>query len=261
MKDYYNILGVPEGAPQEDIKKAFRRLAVQYHPDKNPGNERQAEEKFKEINEAYSVLGSEAKRREYDYFRKSPFAHSRAGAYRPAYSQEEVFASSFSDPDFMADLDRMFRSAGLRFDSEFVNSIFGGRGFVFQFYTGTRGRRRDTSNAGSAAGPSAVTMLQRKPGLAARLTARMARFVVHKVFGIELLPERGKDLEAKAIITRTEAEKGAEKEISYSRDGVMKRLAVKIPAGIKSGTRIRLRGMGLKGQVPGDLYVQVKIRG
>ena len=56
MKEYYQILCVPENASQEDIKSAFRRLAFKYHPDTNPGNEKQAEERFKEINEAYGVL-------------------------------------------------------------------------------------------------------------------------------------------------------------------------------------------------------------
>ena len=61
MKDYYHILGVPDNASQENIKRAFRKLAFQYHPDINPGNEKQAEEKFKGINEAYGVLGNKEK--------------------------------------------------------------------------------------------------------------------------------------------------------------------------------------------------------
>ncbi len=62
MKDYYRILGVLDSASQEEIKSAFRKLAFKYHPDTNPGNEKQAEEKFKEINEAYGVLGDKDKR-------------------------------------------------------------------------------------------------------------------------------------------------------------------------------------------------------
>ncbi|HAI75615.1 MAG TPA: hypothetical protein DCM08_05160 [Microscillaceae bacterium] len=65
FKDYYKILGVPKQASQEEIKKAYRKLAVKHHPDKNPGN-KQAEEKFKEINEAYDVLGDPKKRKKYD---------------------------------------------------------------------------------------------------------------------------------------------------------------------------------------------------
>ena len=64
-KNYYEVLGVPESAPQKDITKAYRKLARQYHPDANPGNSA-AEERFKDISAAYDVLGDEAKRKEYD---------------------------------------------------------------------------------------------------------------------------------------------------------------------------------------------------
>ena len=67
VKDYYQILGVSTDASPEDIKKAFRRLALRYHPDRNPGNTEEAEGRFKEINEAYEVLGDEQKRHQYDY--------------------------------------------------------------------------------------------------------------------------------------------------------------------------------------------------
>ena len=65
-KDYYRILGVPRNANGEQIKKAYRKLAMKYHPDRNPGNEKWANEKFKEINEAFEVLGDEQKKRQYD---------------------------------------------------------------------------------------------------------------------------------------------------------------------------------------------------
>ncbi|HHW59544.1 MAG TPA: DnaJ domain-containing protein, partial [Bacteroidales bacterium] len=64
-KDYYKILGVSKNSSTEDIKKAYKKLALQYHPDKNPGN-KEAEEKFKEINEAYEVLSDPEKRKRYD---------------------------------------------------------------------------------------------------------------------------------------------------------------------------------------------------
>ena len=66
MKDYYKILGVSENASERDIKSAYRRLAFRYHPDTNPGNEKEAEAKFKKINEAYCVLGDKVRRRQYD---------------------------------------------------------------------------------------------------------------------------------------------------------------------------------------------------
>lgn len=68
FKDYYQILGVSRDANQQEIKKAFRQLAFRYHPDVNPDNQRQAGEKFKEINEAYEVIGDEDMRHPYNYF-------------------------------------------------------------------------------------------------------------------------------------------------------------------------------------------------
>ena len=136
MKDYYQILGVPEDASQEDIKAAFRKLAFQYHPDVNPGKEKQAEEKFKEINEAYSVLGDAAKRRQYDYARRSGFVGAGAPGY--GFSQSDIFRDAFSNPAFAEELSRMFQDAGLRFDQEFLNQTFfsgPGRGILLLFRT------------------------------------------------------------------------------------------------------------------------------
>ena len=65
-RDYYEVLGVPKDATEKDIKKAYRKLAFKYHPDKNPDHKKEAEEKFKEVNEAYSVLSDPDKRRQYD---------------------------------------------------------------------------------------------------------------------------------------------------------------------------------------------------
>ena len=70
QKDYYKVLGIPESAPADEIKKIYRKLAVKYHPDKNPDNPKQAEAKFKEVSEAYYVLSDEKRRAQYDQMRK-----------------------------------------------------------------------------------------------------------------------------------------------------------------------------------------------
>src|SRR5438045_9113100 len=125
-KDYYKILGVDKKASESEIKKAYRKLAQQYHPDRNPKNSA-AHEKFKEINEAYEVLGDAQKRQKYDLlganyqqwerhggqggFDWGPFARQGAGRTRVEYG----------------DLNEMFGGSGGDF-SEFFQSIFGGAG-------------------------------------------------------------------------------------------------------------------------------------
>lgn len=91
MKDYYKILGVSRDASQEEIKKAFRRLARQYHPDLNPGN-KEAEEKFKEINEAYACLSDPVKRANYDRYGTAEGVSSGFG-----YESYTTFTDIFED--------------------------------------------------------------------------------------------------------------------------------------------------------------------
>lgn len=111
MKSYYDILGVPRGASEEEVKKAYRKLALQYHPDRNK-NDPDAENKFKEISEAYAVLGNKEKRQKYDTY--------GAEGFRQRYSQEDIFR------DF--DLDDVLRNFG-----------FGGGGFSQFFGQGRTG--------------------------------------------------------------------------------------------------------------------------
>jgi curved DNA-binding protein CbpA len=92
LKDYYRILGVNREASAQDIKKAFRQLALRYHPDRNPGDVKEAEEKFKKINEAYEVLSNEQKKRQYDRLLNWP-----------AYSWRTVIINDV--PDDRAELD------------------------------------------------------------------------------------------------------------------------------------------------------------
>lgn len=93
-KDYYEVLGVSKNASEADIKKAFRKLAIKYHPDKNRDNPKEAEEKFKEVNEAYSVLSDETKRAQYDQFGPEAFQNGGTGAPASAVSAKAVSAVS-----------------------------------------------------------------------------------------------------------------------------------------------------------------------
>jgi molecular chaperone DnaJ len=108
-KDYYAILGISRDASEEQIKKAYRNLAMQYHPDKNPGKEEWANEKFKEINEAFAVLGNPDKCRQYDQFGTTG-------------SPNDVFSSTATSSTF-EDIMRDFGGSGLGLD--FLEKIFG----------------------------------------------------------------------------------------------------------------------------------------
>lgn len=127
-KDYYRILGVPTNASDGEIKKAYRKLAMQYHPDRNPGKEEWANEKFKEINGAYGVLGDPQKRKQYDQF-------GTVG------NIGDIFGSPFTRTTFQETM-KDFDWAGLRFD--FLDDIFGdflkGSGSSSSFRSGRPGR-------------------------------------------------------------------------------------------------------------------------
>ncbi len=167
MKDYYKILGVPVDATEEDIKNAFRKLAFKYHPDKNPGNEKQAEEKFKEINEAYSILCDAGKRRQYDYALKSGFDANAYSGY--GHAQSDIFRDAFSNPETVAAMNEMFRQAGLRFDQDFMNrTFFSGNGVIFTFYSGPGGAGQRVYRYGNGAGNIADNFNGRVDGSANR---------------------------------------------------------------------------------------------
>jgi curved DNA-binding protein len=137
-KIYYGVLGIFRNASDGEIKKAYRKLAMQYHPDRNPGKEEWANEKFKEINEAYGVLGDPQKRKQYDQF-------GTVG------NIGDIFSSPFTTTTFQ-EMMKDLGGAGLRFD--FLDDIFGdflkGRGssFSFRSFGGKPGRVRFEARPG-----------------------------------------------------------------------------------------------------------------
>jgi len=134
--DYYAILGVSKDAGADQIKKAYRKLAMQYHPDKNPGKEEWANQKFKEINEAYAVLGDPEKRKRYD-------------RYGTAGNVGDIFGSQYTRTGF-EDMMKDFRGAGLNYD--FMDGIFGdlmkNKGFSFRVYSTGFGSASSGSGTG-----------------------------------------------------------------------------------------------------------------
>jgi curved DNA-binding protein len=152
-KDYYGILGVPKNASDAEIKKAYRKLAMQYHPDRNPGKEKWANEKFKEINEAYGALGDPQKRKQYDQF-------GTVG------NIGDIFGSPSTRTTF-EEMMKDFGGAGLRFD--FLDDIFGdllkGRGssFSFRSFGGKPGRVRFEARPGQEINLDEILRQTRRP--------------------------------------------------------------------------------------------------
>ncbi len=261
-KDYYKVLGVSKDVSQDDLKKAFRKLAMQYHPDRNPAKE--AEDKFKEINEAYAVLSDPDKRRQYDMF----------GA--------EGFGQRYSNDDIFSNFD---------FRSVFEDMGFGGgapqgqRGFDFSSIFGGRGQRGQrgfnpfnggpTAQAGSDAEAELVVTFHeafhggerevvvgsqdvkvRIPPGARTGTRLRVRGKGHQGLGggpagdllikIEVAPHpqfrfAGDDLEMDLELALTDVVLGTNVELTTP-DG--QKQSVRVPAGTSAGQKLRLRGKG-----------------
>ncbi|MGE4132884.1 MAG: DnaJ C-terminal domain-containing protein [Bdellovibrionales bacterium] len=214
-KDYYSVLGVGRQASPDELKKAFRKLAMKFHPDKNPGD-RTAEERFKEVNEAYDVLSDPQKKQMYDQFGHSAFQAGGPGAGQgPFRGNFEGFSGGPGgfqgfDPRQGENFQDMF--------SDFFGDFFAG---------------------GAAPG--------RKGGFRQ--------------------DSRGADLRYTMSITLEEAATGCEKRINFVRHRGGKedhaKLSITVPAGVKPGQRLKLRGEGDNspgGGKAGDLYVIVNFQ-
>lgn len=220
-RDYYEILGVPRGAPTDEIKKAHRRLVRQYHPDANKNNP-QAEEKFKEVQEAYDVLSDAQKRANYDQF-----GHAGVGAPGGAGGGPRGGADPFEA--FRRAQRGQGRgprewSAGPNvsvedFDVGDISDLFE------QFFGARGGAARPGARGGPRARPQAA-------------------------------PPQSADVEHAITITFEQAARGTTLPIQINRDGRLETIDVKIPPGVKEGSRVRLKGKGAQvNGAAGDLYI------
>src|SRR5574337_1914719 len=272
-KDYYAILGVPEQATEEELRRAYRRLALTHHPDKNPGDPK-AEERFKAISEAYAVLMDQGKRRQYDAFRQTQAETGGAtGGFR--YSQEEIFRDLISNPDLssiFAEMNREFARAGIRFDDAFVRQVFfGSRGFVFGgvFIGAPIGvLRRRASRMAVKKDSDQLSANSDQPTGSGGLLSAIGRglkasfdLVKRLISGDQDSAEDSPNLRYHLTITAQEAASGARKRVSFMRGDQIEELMVAIPPGTRSGTRLRLKGKGVEGQdgTHGDLYLRVTV--
>jgi curved DNA-binding protein len=226
FKDYYSTLGVAKTATEKEIKQAFRKLARKHHPDVNPGN-KSAEAKFKEINEAYEVLGDPEKRKKYDELGANwrmyeqaaaaggPGAGPQGGGWNVHYGSggspgggfrtmtEEEVREMFGDADPFSDF----------FHTFFGGSMGGGR---------THGAGRGSRHA----------------------------------------PRRGRDFEQEIQLDLEDAYRGARRRFSIAQDGRERTVDVRIPAGVGDGSRVRVSGEGepgADGAQAGDLYLRIRV--
>lgn len=252
-KDFYETLGVARGADADALKKAYRKLAMQYHPDKNPGD-KQAEQKFKEINEAYDVLKDEQKRAAYDRFGSAAFQGGMGGAGAGGFD----FASSFSDifEDLFSgfagaagrgrDPEANLRGADLRYNLRIsLEDAFKGNQQTIK--VSTSGTCDECSGSGGAKGTSPVSC----PTCSGTGRVRMQQ-------GFFTMERPCHTCTGSGKIIKDPCKKCA----GSGRVRKEKTLSVNVPAGVEDGTRIRLSGegeAGMRGGPAGDLYIFVSI--
>ena len=250
VKDYYEILGVDRKASQEEIKKAFRKLARKYHPDLNPGD-KTSEHKFKEINEAYEVLGDEKKRADYDQFGKSPFEGGGPGFdYRTYTSGDRFDFGGFGD--IFSDLfagERGSAEAGMR-GPDLVMNLELSMEEAFSGVTKPISFNREISCA-TCSGTGAETFQQcdRCKGTG-KVSAAKGFFKMSQPC-------------AACSGTGRKTTKQCKSCSGSGKTFHAESLKVKIPAGANTGSRVRLKGMGGAGQGKGgygDLQLEITVR-
>jgi len=274
QRDYYEVLGVKKGASIEELKKAYRKLAVKYHPDKNPGD-KQAENRFKEINEAYAVLSDPKKKEQFDQFGSSNF-HQR-------YSQEDIFKGF--------NVDDLFKDQGFGTDDIF-SRIFGG---AMRNQRGGHGRSmaakgedynmeiqvtfRDAYDGadkriaylrdGAREELSVKIPAGIEPGTKLRVAGRGGSgrgggpagdiFLTVNVGADARFQREGADIVLPLEVRFSEAALGGTIDVP-TLEGTKR---IKIPAGIQTGTKVRLKGLGFPHpgkKERGDLYVRIGVK-
>jgi len=264
QRDYYEILGVDKSASETDIKKVYRQLAMKYHPDRVPeGEKKQAEEKFKEISEAYAVLSDAEKRKLYD-------AYGHAGI-DSRFSEQDIFrGANFND---------IFGEAGL---GSIFESFFGGGDFADMFGGGGRGGRRRQSRGSDVETIVDVTLEDVLNGVekqvsynryklcsecggqgTARGTSRKTcptcggSGTVYRSAGFMRIGQTCPQCQGAGEVITDPCPRCGGQGLETER----KTLTVKIPAGIKHGASLRIRGEGNQGRdAAGDLFVSVRVK-
>ncbi len=245
-QDYYQELGVSPQADAKQIRDAYRKLAFQFHPDRNRDTPAAAE-KMKRINEAYAVLSDTDKRRQYDMLR-SQFGNSAHEKFRQTFTDQDIFRGS--------DIHKVF---------EEMAKAYGIRGFD-EIFRELNGRRRGPFRFGSTGGPGAgfgfngrFGAVGQKGPLPTGPAARLIQFILRRVANIEL-PEDGADIRDSIKLSADLAKTGG--PFAYFHRPHSKKLIVNIPPAVRQNQLIRLAGQGQAGKFggrSGDLLLKVRI--
>ncbi len=249
-QDYYETLGIGRSASAADIKSSFRKLAMQHHPDKNPGD-KAAEQRFKELNEAYEVLKDDQKRAAYDQLGHAAFENGGGGQHAGGQFDFGSFADVFDDlfGDFMGggrQRGSQSRGADLRYNLEIsLEEAFEGKQAQIKVPTTVRCDSCDATGSAKGSAPGACPSCRG----AGRVRAQQGFFTIERT-----CPSCGGH--GRVITDPCDACSGS------GRVHREKTLSVKIPRGVEDGTRIRLSGegeAGTRGGTPGDLYIFVSV--
>lgn len=246
-RDYYELLGVERTCDKADLKKSFRKLAMEYHPDRNPGNDGAAR-KFKEINEAYDVLSNGDKRAAYDRFGHSAFEQNTGGGFDFTSNFSDVFEDLFGD---MMGGGRRQRSAArrgadLRYNLE-ISLEDAYNGSEASIVVPTTIQCGDCNGSGSEAGTHPEVC--GSCGGQGKVRSQQGFFMIERTCPVC----RGAGRVISSPCGGCRGEGRVHKERS---------LAVKVPPGVEDGTRIRLAGegeAGYRGGTAGDLYIFINI--
>src|SRR3984893_1481243 len=251
-RDYYEVLGVERGASEEELKKAYRRLAVQFHPDRNPGD-KQAEERFKELNESYQVLSDAERRAQYDRYGHAAFQGPQGNGFGFEFTQgfEEVFSDIFGD--FFGTgrgrtRSRSRRGDDLRYDLE-IEFEEAARGIekVVKFQRLTQCESCNGTRARGGSGGARQCPNCRGSG---QVRTQQGFFSISTTCG----QCRGEGMIISDPCPKCQGQGRIRKAES---------LAVKIPPGVDNGSRLKLRSegeAGYGGGPQGDLYVVIHVK-
>ncbi|MFX1374716.1 MAG: DnaJ C-terminal domain-containing protein [Promethearchaeota archaeon] len=243
VKDYYKILGITKNSSKEEIKRAFRKMARKYHPDVNP-DEPKSGEKFKEINEAYSILSDDKKRDMYDRFgvvEGDPSSYQEWGRTSGGFGSAEG-GRTYQSPDGTT---YYYSTSGSPGGFDF-NEIFGNS----RSSRGSNGGFDFFNDLGDI-----FDVFNRRGGGSSR-----ARSQSYNNF-----PREGDDLRYDMEIDFMDAFHGGKKKVQYKDpvSGQSQNLSINIPRGIKDDQKLRLKGKGMPGEnggTPGDLYIAIHIK-